>query len=122
MSHILIIDDDEQIRSLIREVMEGDGHEVSEAPDGAAGTRSFREITPDLVITDIIMPDKDGLETIAEIRELDPKVRIVAISGGGRQVDRDYLPAAKAFGADRVLYKPFRPRDVRTAVRELLAD
>ncbi len=122
MSRILIIDDDEQIRSLIREVMERDGHEVIEAPDGATGTRSFREITPDLVITDIIMPDKDGLETIAEIRELDPKVRIVAISGGGRQVDRDYLPAAKAFGADRVLYKPFRPRDVRTAVRELLAD
>jgi len=111
-SRILVIDDDPQIREMIREVLERKDHTVFEADNGNKGLRSARSEPVDIVITDIIMPDKDGLETIAELRSSFPGIKIIAISGGGRRVDSDFLPAAQAFGADQVLYKPFRPRDV----------
>ncbi len=116
---ILVIDDDDQIRELIREVLERGGHIVFEADNGNAGIRMVRDETVDVVVTDIIMPDKDGLETITELRKFHPDIGIVAISGGGRRVNRDYLPTAQAFGADRVLYKPFRPQEVVQAVTEV---
>lgn len=116
---ILVIDDDDQIRELIREVLERGGHTVFEANNGDTGIKLVCEETVDVVVTDIIMPDKDGLETITELRKSHPEIRIVAISGGGRKVNRDYLPTAQAFGADRVLYKPFRPQEVVQAVIEV---
>lgn len=116
---ILVIDDDDQIRELIREVLERSGHTVFEADNGDAGIKMVGEETVDVVVTDIIMPDKDGLETITELRKSYPDIKIVAISGGGRRVNRDYLPTAQAFGADRVLYKPFRPQEVVQAVTEV---
>lgn len=116
---ILVIDDDDQIRELIREVLERGGHTVFEADNGDTGIKLVCEETVDVVVTDIIMPDKDGLETITELRKSHPEIRIVAISGGGRKVNRDYLPTAQAFGADRVLYKPFRPQEVVQAVIEV---
>ena len=119
MSRILVIDDDQQIRELIREILERASHTVFEADNGVAGLRKMLEETVDVVVTDIIMPDKDGLETITELRKSYPEVRIIAISGGGRRVNRDYLPTAQAFGADLVLYKPFRPQDVMDAIDEV---
>lgn len=119
MSRILVIDDDQQIRELIREILERGGHTVFEADNGVAGLRKMAEETVDIVVTDIIMPDKDGLETITDLRKSYPEVRIIAISGGGRRVNRDYLPTAQAFGADLVLYKPFRPQDVMDAIDEV---
>lgn len=121
MSRILVIDDDQQIRELIREILERASHTVFEADNGVAGLQRMSEETVDVVVTDIIMPDKDGLETITELRKSYPEVRIIAISGGGRRVNRDYLPTAQAFGADRVLYKPFRPQDVMDAIDEVSA-
>lgn len=117
---ILVIDDDDQIRELIREVLERGGHDVLEAENGDTGLRKLQDETVDVVVTDIIMPDKDGLETITELRADYPDIKIVAISGGGRRVNRDYLPTAQAFGADRVLYKPFRPQEVLQAVADVV--
>ncbi len=121
MPRILVIDDDQQIRELIREILERASHTVFEADNGVAGLQRMSEETVDVVVTDIIMPDKDGLETITELRKSYPEVRIIAISGGGRRVNRDYLPTAQAFGADLVLYKPFRPQDVMDAINEVSA-
>ena len=119
MTTILIIDDDEDMRQTLRLVLEKEGYRLLTASNGKEAEEVCRTDRPGLVITDIIMPDKDGLETITELRKSYPEVRIIAISGGGRRVNRDYLPTAQAFGADLVLYKPFRPQDVMDAIDEV---
>jgi CheY-like chemotaxis protein len=112
MAHILVIDDDDQVRYFIRRTIEKEGHSVSEAADGAEGVRAFQDSATDLVFCDLIMPNKEGLETIRELRALDSNVRIVAISGGFYQTGVDYLPLAKALGAITVLRKPFHRADI----------
>lgn len=122
MARILIIDDDEIIRVLLREILEEAGHEVEDAPDGRAGLRCFRKSAPDLVITDILMPEKDGVELIMELQDLNPRVRIVAMSGGGRGLDAAFnLRMAQDFGARRVLVKPFTRSQAMEMVNEALA-
>lgn len=118
---ILIIDDDEQIRILLRQVMEWGGHEVIEAADGREGMLLQRKQQADLVITDLIMPEQEGLETITLLKKEYPLVKIIAISGGGRIGPDAYLPAAQELGADRVFSKPFDVRELATTVRELFA-
>jgi DNA-binding response OmpR family regulator len=117
---ILVIDDDEQIRRLLRQVMEWAGHEVLEAADGREGMLKQRKHYADLVITDLIMPEQEGLETITLLKKEFPQVKIIAISGGGRISPDAYLPAAQELGADRVFSKPFDVRELATTVRELL--
>ncbi len=117
---ILIIDDDDQIRILLRQVMEWAGHEVIEAADGREGMIQQRKQQADLVITDLIMPEQEGLETITLLRKEYPLVKIIAISGGGRIGPDAYLPAAQELGADRVFSKPFDVRELATTVKELL--
>ena len=117
---ILVIDDDEQMRVLLREVMEWAGHEVVEAADGREGARLQRQHGADLVITDLIMPEQEGLETITALRRDYPGLKIIAISGGGRIGPEAYLPAARELGADRVFSKPFDVRELAETVRELL--
>jgi len=119
---ILIIDDDEQIRILLRQVMEWAGHEVIEAADGREGMHQQRMQEADLVITDLIMPEQEGLETITLLKKEYPLVKIIAISGGGRIGPDAYLPAAQELGADRVFSKPFDVRELATTVKELLAN
>lgn len=123
MARILVIDDDPSIRFLLRELLEDAGHEVKEAPDGRAGLKSYRQNPPDLVMTDILMPEKDGVELIMELTEMsDHKVRIVAMSGGGRGLDAAFnLRMAQDFGASRVLVKPFTRKQAIDAVNEVLA-
>ena len=121
MACVLVIDDEPAIRSLLRHVLERDGHEVLEAENGRKGMRALRGAAVDLVITDIIMPEQEGFETISEIRRTRPGVKIIAISGGGRRLTMDFLPMAKRLGADRTFDKPFRPAAVAAAVSELLA-
>lgn len=118
---ILVIDDDEQMRVLLRQVMEWAGHEVVEAADGREGTRLQRQHRADLVITDLIMPEQEGLETITALRRDYPGLKIIAISGGGRIGPEAYLPAARELGADRVFSKPFDVRELAETVRELLS-
>lgn len=117
---ILIIDDDEQMRVLLRQVMEWAGYEVVEAADGRAGVLMQRHHGVDLVITDLIMPEQEGLETIAALHREYPRLKIIAISGGGRIGPEAYLPTARELGAHRVFSKPFDVRELAETVRELL--
>ncbi len=117
---ILVIDDDDQMRVLLRQVMEWAGYEVMEAEDGREGMQKHRRQPADLVITDLIMPEQEGLETISLLRKEYPQTKIIAISGGGRIGPEAYLPAAQELGADRVFSKPFDVRELAGAVKELL--
>ncbi len=121
MARILVVDDEIEIRQLLRQLLEREGYEVIEAPDGDVAVRLFRENPADLVITDIIMPEKEGIKTIFELRHDYPGVKIIAISGGSRVEPQAYLDTAEAFGAIRSFVKPFSTREMIEAVRELLA-
>jgi len=120
MARILIIEDDAQISVMLRRTLARNGYEVVEASDGNEGLKCYRENPADLVITDIIMPKKEGIETIMELRRDFPRVPIIAISGGGQFGLRKYLNAAKDFGADYTFTKPVDRKELLNAVRELL--
>jgi CheY-like chemotaxis protein len=116
MTHILLIDDDPLVRYSVRTILEGAGHEVTEADNGRGGLELFRGTRFDAVITDIIMPDMEGIETIRAIRALDKQMPVLAMSGGGRVGNTDFLKAAKALGADQVLQKPFEDDELLGAL------
>jgi YesN/AraC family two-component response regulator len=120
MANILIIDDEELVRLTLQQILEEAGHVVREAADGAEGIRLYQESPADLVVTDIIMPDTEGIETIIQLRKHDPAVNIIAISGGGRVRNLDFLDVAEKFGAARVLAKPFEEEELLEAVDECL--
>ncbi|MDM8552269.1 response regulator [Desulfobacterales bacterium HSG2] len=120
MKRILVIDDEEQVRSMLRMTLEDAGYEVEDAPDGDMGVRLFREKPTDVIITDILMPEKEGIETILELRRDFPGIKIIAISGGGRfRSPNTFLTMAEHFGASRIFSKPLRQRELLSAVREL---
>lgn len=119
MGRILIIDDDVQFRSMLRQRLERAGYEVVEAPDGRVGIRLFREEPAHLVITDIVMPEKDGLETIMALRHEFRGVNIIAMSGGGRIRPQDYLHMARTLGVRHSFSKPFEWAAMLNAVRKL---
>jgi len=120
MAKILIIDDDNQFREMLHEMVKREGYIVFSALDGAEGMKIFKQEKPDLVITDIIMPEKEGLETILELKKNVPEVKIIAISGGGRSHPGDYLLTAKYFGADKTLAKPFSKSELLNSIVEVL--
>src|SRR5262249_39258174 len=120
MATILVIDDEHGVREFIRRTLEGAGYQVTEADNGERGLACFRESPADLVITDILMPRKEGIETIREWRGLSPNVKIVGIPGGGDTGFMDFLQAAQAMGANDVLHKPFRGKDLLERVETLL--
>jgi DNA-binding response OmpR family regulator len=122
VARILVMDDDESLREGLRVVLEGAGYEVMEAPDGEAGLRLQRVHPADLVLVDIFMPERDGLEVIKALRVESPRVKIIAMSGGGRTGQIEVLSAAAAFGAARTLLKPFEPRELLKTIRELLGE
>ena len=122
MQRILVIDDDEQVRELLAEILAQAGYHITEAVNGEVGLKLFRAQPADLVITDLIMPEKEGMETILALRKEFPKVRIIAVSGGGRSTTLDYLPIAKSLGARRTLAKPFTRQEILDAVRDTLAE
>jgi DNA-binding NtrC family response regulator len=120
MARILVIDDEANIRTTIQTMLMRDGHSVSTAKDGKAGLIAFAQEKPDLVITDMIMPEKEGVETIQSIRKHSPLTPIIAISGGGRASHVDFLPLALAFGATATLNKPFTAKALIEVVRRVL--
>jgi DNA-binding NtrC family response regulator len=120
MAKILIIDDDDQMRSMLLQMLARAGHEVVEARNGMEGIALFRATPTELIITDLIMPEKEGIETIIELRKEFPEVRIIAISGGGKTGLLDFLPLAKRLGAARTLAKPFERHTLVEAVEEVL--
>lgn len=120
MSSILVVDDDASVRDVISEILRADGHTVTEAVNGHDALAQLNRQPFDLVITDLIMPEKEGLETIAEIRRRDTEVPIVAISGGGRIGPGDYLETSRFIGANATLAKPFARQELLTTIHDLL--
>jgi two-component system cell cycle response regulator CpdR len=120
MKKILIIDDEPYILLMLKKMLERAGYEVDLASNGREGMDLFNKETADLVITDIIMPDKEGLELIIEMKRLRPNLKIIAMSGGGRISPDSYLECATHFGAQKVFQKPFRQKELVSAVRELI--
>ena len=122
MARILVIDDDGQVRRALRRILERAGHTVVDVADGEAGVRVHRERPAELIITDIFMPGRDGIETIQELRREFPGVKIIAISGGDRTQTVDLRKDAELLGASRSLRKPFELTELLKAVSELLGE
>jgi CheY-like chemotaxis protein len=118
VADILIIDDDRQMRRLLTRILGGAGHTVREAENGRDGIAEFQRQRAALVISDIVMPDMEGIETILALRREEPDIPIIAISGGSEPV---YLRAAGRLGATATLEKPFLPHQLLTLVKCLLA-
>jgi CheY-like chemotaxis protein len=117
---ILVIDDDENIRLLLRAILEPEGYRVLEASDGDKGVKEYQKNPADLVITDLIMPGKEGIETIRDLRREFPDVKIIAVSGGGRIGPDSYLKMAKGVGALCTLSKPIDRSGLLDAVKEVM--
>lgn len=118
MPKILVIEDDTQVRQMIAQMLETAGYESLEAADGEDGIRLYQEESPDLVITDIIMPHQGGLETIMKLKKDHPQAKIFAVTGGGRVVKADFLSIAKSIRALRTFSKPIDRKEVLQAVED----
>lgn len=121
MAHILVIDDEADVRRIMRRHLETAGHQVVEAGDGKGGLNVYRENPVDLVITDLFMPEKDGLETIRELRRTYKDSRILVVTGIQPGGPFDFRAHAVLLGAQRTLTKPFTREELLDAVRDMLA-
>ncbi len=121
MATVLVIEDNPQMRKTMARILAAANHRVIEADHGAAGLREFRSHRPQLVITDILMPEKEGIETIRDLRRESPEVPIIAVSGGGLAKNPKFLDIAKKFGAIAALEKPFRANELVALVARALA-
>jgi CheY-like chemotaxis protein len=117
MAHILVIDDDREVRSTIAAMLKREGHEVTQALDGMEGIRFFLAHPADLIITDILMPNQDGMETLLQLHTDFPDVPVIVISGDAAQ----HLDLARQFGAVAIISKPFKYQDLIGAVTDALA-
>ena len=122
LRRILVVDDDQQIRFMLRMALEREGYELDEAGDGKTAMALLASKPFDLVITDIIMPGKEGIQVIKEMQRDHPDLKIIAISGGGYMAASKYLDSAADFGADLTLSKPLSRADLLSAVRFLLPE
>ena len=126
MDSVLIIEDDDFVQKMLKQTFERAGYEVATAENGAVGIKLYDSklnlMEPfDVVITDLIMPEMEGIETISKLRKRDPKVKVIAISGGGRNKPEDYLQLAKKLGALRTFTKPVDREALLLAVTELVS-
>ncbi len=122
MPTILIIDDDDAMRSVINRTLSRSGYSTLEASNGKEGMQRIAQSSVDLVITDIIMPEMEGIDLIGKLIKMNPRPKIVAISGGGRVSENYYLELAQKFGADKILPKPFEIAELVATVEALLAE
>ena len=120
MPHILVVDDEPQVRSMLALFLRTAGFEVSVAEDGEAALKILAALAVDLVVLDLIMPGKEGLETLMALRKSGRNPKVVAVSGGAKIVSSDFLPVAKKLGADAILKKPFRNEVLLETITELL--
>jgi DNA-binding response OmpR family regulator len=120
MATILIIEDDTDLRNFLTRLLERENHYILNAENGLEAVTILNSVKPDLVITDIIMPDQDGIGTINMLRKKHPEIKIIAISGGGRILGADYLEIARKLGAHYVFSKPFDNKELVVKVKELL--
>ncbi|MFQ5477923.1 MAG: response regulator [Candidatus Binatia bacterium] len=120
MARVLVIDDEEPMREMLQEAFEDDGYDVSVACDGVEGVKAFRDNPADLVVTDIIMPNKEGIQVIWELKAEAPDLKIIAISGGNLDESQSDLPLAESFGASKSIQKPFSISEILRVAGELL--
>jgi CheY-like chemotaxis protein len=120
MTSILLVDDDDEFRAMLGEVLTRAGYQVALEPDGQRAIDHYASHRTDLVITDLVMPEKEGIQLIVELKRLNSKVKIIAVSGAGQSFLEEYLKLAKILGAQRVLAKPFSEEEVLEAVRQVL--
>lgn len=121
MNSVLIIEDDEFVMNMLKQTFERAGYEVGTASNGRIGLQLYQCKPFDVVITDLIMPDMEGIETISNLRKDNPEAKVIAISGGGRNSPDDYLHLAKKLGAARTFPKPVDRNELLSAVQELMA-
>jgi len=122
MPGILIVEDDKELREMLKMSLLRNGFTVLEAENGKDAITHFKPLITDLVVTDLIMPEEDGLKVVIKLRELKPSIRIVAISGGGKVGPGSYLNLAKALGADATFSKPFSINDLISKIEQLLGN
>jgi DNA-binding response OmpR family regulator len=121
MDSVLIIEDDDFVQNMLKQTFERAGYEVATASNGRVGLQLYHCKPFDVVITDLIMPEMEGLETITSLRKSNPKVQVIAISGGGRNNPEDYLELAQKLGASKTFTKPLDRDKLLAAVKELVA-
>ncbi len=121
MAYIMIVDDDDSCRSLLKEALLGKGHSVTDFREEPAAFDAYKVDPPDLLITDMVMPGRNGVSLILDIRREYPQAKIIAISGGDQNAPDNYLRLAKSLGAQRTLLKPFTLEQLHNAVEELIS-
>jgi DNA-binding NtrC family response regulator len=121
MARILVIDDEIFIRQLLTEILENAGYEVVTAPEGRTGLTLYEQSPFDVVITDMVMPEYSGINTINDLVRKHPDAKIIAISGGGEIEPERYLTIAEIIGAQYIIYKPFKKEEILKAVEGLLS-
>ena len=122
MARILVVDDEEEIREMLRDILEASGYEVMEASDGSIGIEVYKQEPADLVITDIFMEKKGGIEMAIELQRDFPDVKIITMSGGASGPPQDYLDMAKGFGSLRTIPKPIDMKELLAMVSELIPE
>jgi len=120
MASILIFEDDNDLRLTMKRMLQFEGYEVLDAPNGDIGIRLYRETPADLIITDIFMPDKEGIQTIIELKKEDPNVKIIAISGGGNKGSLNYLNSAEKLGVEKTFQKPVDVDVLLDGIKQIL--
>jgi len=120
LAHILIIDDDSQVLDMLRQTLEREGYDVVVASNGRVGIKIYREDPADLIITDMVMPEKEGIETIIELKRDYPDVKIITMSGGGIINPEQYLDISRKLGVERSFTKPIERKKLLFAIQELI--
>lgn len=120
MAGVMIVEDDAALREMLKEALEKRKYTVIAAADGREAIAKFRPSVVDLVITDLLMPEEDGLKVIMKVKEAKPDVKVIAISGGGKAGPGSYLLIAHKLGADQVFSKPFLPSELVQKVKEII--
>jgi len=122
MPCVLIIDDEQPVREVLRDILEEANYTVYEAEDGEKGVKRALMLRPDLIITDILMPKLGGLSLIGEVRKGYPRAKVIAISGGGKNGQLNFLKTAQTYRGVRTLNKPFENKELLKMAEELLAE
>jgi CheY-like chemotaxis protein len=120
MPGVLIVEDDKELREMLKMSLQRRSFTVLEAENGKEAIAHFKPLITDLVVTDLIMPEEDGLKVVIKLREIKPSIKIIAISGGGKVGPGSYLNLAKALGADAIFSKPFAVSDLIVKIEQLL--
>src|SRR5882724_5310173 len=121
LGSILVVDDDEDVRDLLRDLLEAADYKVTMAEDGGHASKVLAKETFTLVLTELLMPDKDGIQLVGEVRKKYPATPIIVMSGGGRLPNVEYLKMANSFGANAVLEKPFKSDRLLQTIASVLA-